>query len=249
MFGRAPETGAADQYTTSETPSRSFDTAPGYESSGLSAGQTDEVHLSGDYRSGIDNRDVLQVPTPDDPSAPPSWAVLRGSNEPDVSMSQLGASAMSEEPASAAPPEALPDSVAQPSFLADPPLRSHPATAVDPERITRWITLLKADDPALFKLWSLELQGQPDALPTILSALTDDPVLLQFADDAEYQQALVLAIGLVADSPASEQQFVAPSAPSAPAAEAAPAPEPLPEEPPPDWLRLRRAWKDDGGEA
>jgi hypothetical protein len=62
------------------------------------------------------------------------------------------------------------------------------------ERIARWIALLEANDPALFKLWVMEISGQPESLPRILSALTSDPAGLASADDLRYQRALVLAL-------------------------------------------------------
>src|SRR5262249_27444771 len=90
-----------------------------------------------------------------------------------------------------------------------------------------WIALLQADDPALFKLWSMELMAQPAALPTILSALTSDWAVMDASDDPRYQQALVEALAALSDS---RSQMVR-AKPSQPA---------LDDDPVPDWLSLRR---------
>jgi len=132
------------------------------------------------------------------------------------------------------------------SFVPAPEAPSNKAVEIDPARVVLWLNLLKADDPALFKLWSLELQGQPEALPTILSALTNDPNVLRLADDPSHQHALVLALQQPAALPKQPEEASPPAASSA----LPPAPPPLavPEEsePPPDWLRLRRSWRDNG---
>jgi hypothetical protein len=132
------------------------------------------------------------------------------------------------------------------SFVPAPEAPSNEPVEVDPTRVARWLNLLKADDPALFKLWSLELQGQPEALPTILSALTNDPNVLRMADDPLHQHALVLALQQPAALPQQPEEAPPPAASSA--VPPAPPPPAVPEEsePPPDWLRLRRSWRDNG---
>jgi hypothetical protein len=97
---------------------------------------------------------------------------------------------------------------------------------LDRQRIAHWITLLQADGPALFKLWSMELIAHPVTLPTILSALTSDLAALDRADDPHYQHALVEALTIQSERashiPAGSPKHI------------------LDDEPAPDWLGLRR---------
>jgi hypothetical protein len=211
-----------------------------------------------DHRSGETGNEATAEELPDVPEAEPAplggvgvqgapeqeampWGWLgsaysRARSADNASRSQAGV----DEPAAYTPdlssvsaPEALP----------------REAVEVDPTHIARWVGLLKADDPALFKLWSLELQGQPEALPTILSALTNDPKVLRLADDPVHQQALVLALQQPVELRQQPEDVRPPAASFAIPPPPSPPAVPEESEPPPDWLRLRRSWKDDGGAA
>jgi hypothetical protein len=94
---------------------------------------------------------------------------------------------------------------------------------LDGQRIAHWIKLLQADDPALFKLWSMELIAQPATLPTILSALTSDLAALDRSDDPRYQRVLVETLTIQS----KQSLHVSPE-------------HILDAEPAPDWLNLRR---------
>jgi hypothetical protein len=96
----------------------------------------------------------------------------------------------------------------------------------DSKRIARWIKLLQADDPALFKLWSMELTAQPAVLPTILATLTSDPTAIDASDDPHYQRALVEALAALSERPSHTQ--------------AAKTPERTIDDEPPNWLSLRQ---------
>jgi hypothetical protein len=212
-----------------------------------STARPEESQTADDLVSGMPDALAQPIPEPDTASAPPSWSMLGRSFSQDTAASLFGGLPAAEEPLADMADEPAPAPLPEPAPTADIPAMPRPAPAPSSERIGRWIGLLKADDPALFKLWSLELQGRPGALPTILSALTDDPVVLQYADDAAHQRALVLALAQPPSTPESNQP-AEPAPPSAPPpVAAAPAADPPQDEPPPDWLRLRRAWKDDGG--
>jgi hypothetical protein len=153
----------------------------------------------------------------------------------------LGSTSGPGEPAASAP--SLPSA-------SGPEVSPPKAVEVDSRRIARWIALLRAVDPALFKLWSLELQGQPEVLPTILSALTEDPSVLSLADDPSHQHALVLALMQPAGPPPQAGEAPPPAVGAALSPTTSPsAASPEESEPPPDWLRLRRSWRDDGGAA
>jgi hypothetical protein len=127
--------------------------------------------------------------------AAPGWATLR-----DVTSQAEPATAGQQSEQSPALPEEEP---------------------LDRRRIAHWITLLQADGPALFKLWSMELIAQPATLPSILSALTSDLAALDRADDLRYQHALGEALTIQ-----SKQSSSLLSA--------------MEDEPAPDWLSLRR---------
>jgi hypothetical protein len=94
---------------------------------------------------------------------------------------------------------------------------------LDRRHIAHWISLLQADDPALFRLWSMELIAQPATLPTILSALTSDLAALDRSDDPRYQHALVEALTIQS----KQSSHISPE-------------HILDDEPAPDWLSLRR---------
>jgi len=139
----------------------------------------------------------------------------------------------------AAPPASADSPPATPPASADSP----PATPPDAET-ARFIALLHTQGPAWFKMWSLELQEQPERLPEILSEVTVDPIVLVLADDPRRQEALVRALQ------AAPAQLAALGAqPVKPAAQAS---DPAAERPAdgvdtPDWLGLRQKWNDGGG--
>jgi hypothetical protein len=111
---------------------------------------------------------------------------------------------------------------------------------IDGERIAQWIALLQADDPALFKLWSMELIARPAALPTILSVLASDPAEMDASDDRRYQRALADALVVLSEPP----PYLAAAAHSN--VEAVAAHENAPDdEPAPDWLSLRRSGREE----
>jgi hypothetical protein len=127
-----------------------------------------------------------------------------------------------------AKPQAEPIAIEQPVTPASDTLPMLPKEApIDSQSISRWIALLQADDPALFKLWSMELIARPMALPTILAALTDDQAMLDRSDDPRYQRAMVEAL--------AGRQEVAPGM-----SEAKSLQDRLEQEQEPDWLSLRR---------
>jgi hypothetical protein len=159
-----------------------------------------------------------------------------------------GAERSPGEPVFFAPPEDQPPASA--SQPATPPASPEPQAAhpedieIDAEQVERWLALLKADNLAMYKLRILEITAQPDTLPLILTALTNEPAVLSRADDPRYQQALLRALA----EPGGYQPQAA--AEDAPASVDLPAPQPAePAEvadPPPDWLRLRRGWRSEG---
>jgi hypothetical protein len=112
-----------------------------------------------------------------------------------------------------------------------PPAPSEEAP-VDEQRIAGWLALLQNDDPALFKLWSMELVAQPKSLPTILSALTDDVAIIHRSDEPRYQCALVAALA-AQTKPTLQRTDVQPDQPK------------LDDGPAPDWLNLRRGGQEE----
>ncbi|HEX5690841.1 MAG TPA: hypothetical protein VFX76_12600, partial [Roseiflexaceae bacterium] len=180
-------------------------------------------------------------PEPTHSVTSPSWSELRPTIDQPADTSASGDAPVPDGSTPLADHQEAFEHLTQPFASAEQPV-SQPSASVDLTHIARWISLLKADDPALFKLWSLEVKSKPETLPTILSALTDDPAVLRYVDDATYQHALVAALDQPTSvTPTAVTQSGTTSTSAAPATPAAA------DEPAPDWLRLRRAWKDDGG--
>jgi hypothetical protein len=79
----------------------------------------------------------------------------------------------------------------------------------------------------------MELLAQPAALPTILSALTNDASTLEASDDWRYQLALANALADPSESPPIQTAVQSHAA-------VATTPQHAPDDEPPDWLSLRR---------
>jgi hypothetical protein len=142
-----------------------------------------------------------------------------------VETNTVGADLLDEPAPSAEPIVAEEQHQQQADAAADIFTAQSHASPLDDSRHACWIALLQADNPARFKLWSMELIAQPSALPTILSALTNNPTTIDASDDPRYQRALADALAASIQSPTQVAEALAP--------------ESAPDDEPPDWLSLR----------